>query len=73
MTDSDMMKARKHTAASILEPWVDRDICEDCDDCDIICLKLKYRIDAALSDLESENKALRDALASGADYYQNKK
>lgn len=46
-------------AATIIEPWMNGDPCDDCQGCERVCRKLQERIDKSLGEVKAENEALR--------------
>ena len=54
-------------AATIIEPWMHGDPCEDCQGCERVCRKLQERIDKALAMGRVENERMRIVLAQYRD------
>ncbi len=50
------------TAAEIVDPWLNGDPCEGCDECQRVCGKLQERIDFVLKSKNDEIERLREAL-----------
>lgn len=41
-------------SASIVDPWLNGDPCEDCKDCEKVCRKLQERIDVVIQNLMTQ-------------------
>jgi hypothetical protein len=59
------------TAAEIIDPWLNGDPCEGCNECQSVCGKLQARIDFVLKSKSNEIERLREAYGLARDAHED--